>query len=159
MICCVSRAKLHIWTRKIDESWGFRVFFLIFLFSEFGMVLRCSDSQNRLRGLISCLGLVSNRPDMKYQAYSNFRVHMVFMCRFSKSKSSSAIASWDLGPGPDCSFYIVVSMSEAGSQFKLSAAEHEPKHCQKCQILVTKRGLGAQGGFGKLAAQRHRITL
>ena len=45
------------------------------------MVLRCSHSEFRLRGLISCPGLVSNRPDMKYQAYSNFRVHMVFMCR------------------------------------------------------------------------------
>ena len=49
-------------------------------------------------------------------------------------------------------------MSEAGSQFELSAAEHKPKHCQKCQILVTKRGLGAQGGFVKLAAQGRRIT-
>ena len=45
------------------------------------MVLRLSDSQFRLRGLISCPGLVSNRRGIKYQAYSNFRVHMVFMCR------------------------------------------------------------------------------
>ena len=44
------------------------------------MVLRCSGSQFRLRGLISCPGLVSNRPEMKYQAYSNFRVHTLFMC-------------------------------------------------------------------------------
>ena len=29
MICCDSRAKMHIWSRKIDESWGFGVFFLI----------------------------------------------------------------------------------------------------------------------------------
>ena len=81
MICCVSRAKMHIWSRKIDESWSFCVFFSIFSFSQFWMVLRCSHSEFRLRGLIFCSGLVSNRPDMKYQAYSNFRVHMVFMCR------------------------------------------------------------------------------
>ena len=50
-------------------------------------------------------------------------------------------------------------MSEAGLPFKLSPAEHEPKHDQKWQILVSKRGLGAQGGFVKLAAQGRRITL
>ena len=72
---------MHIWNRKIDESWGFCVFFLIFSFSQFWMVLRCSHSEFRFRGLISCPGPVSNRPDMKYQVYSNFRVHMVFMCR------------------------------------------------------------------------------
>ena len=55
-------------------------FLSIFLFSQFWMVLRCSDSKFRLRGLISCPGLVSNRPGMKYQAYSNFCVHMAFMC-------------------------------------------------------------------------------
>ena len=80
MICYVSRAKMHIQSRKIDESCIFSLFFLIFLFSEFWMVLRCSGSQFRLRGLISCPGLVSNRPEMKYQAYSNFRVHTLFMC-------------------------------------------------------------------------------
>ena len=72
---------MHIWTPKIYESWSFCVFFSIFSFSQFWVVLRCSHSAFRLRGLISCSGLVSNRPDMKYQAYSNFRVHMVFMCR------------------------------------------------------------------------------
>ena len=50
-------------------------------------------------------------------------------------------------------------MSEAGLQFEFPAAEHKPKHYQKCQILLSKRGLGAQGGFVKLAAQRRRITL
>ena len=50
-------------------------------------------------------------------------------------------------------------MSEAGLQFEFPAAEHKPKQCQKSQILLAKRGLGAQGGFVKLAAQRRRITL
>ena len=50
-------------------------------------------------------------------------------------------------------------MSEADSIFLWLAPEHEPKHDQKWQILVAKRGLGAQGGFVKLAAQRRRITL
>ena len=81
MICCVSRAKMHIWNRKIDEPCSFCVFFSIFSFSQFWMVLRCSHSGFQFRGLISCPVLISNRPDMKYQAYSNFRVHMVFMCR------------------------------------------------------------------------------
>ena len=40
MICCVSRAKMHIWSRKIDESWSVCVFFLIFWFSQFSMVLK-----------------------------------------------------------------------------------------------------------------------
>ena len=50
-------------------------------------------------------------------------------------------------------------MSEADSIFLWLAAEHEPKHDQKWQILLAKRGLGAQGGFVKLAAQGRRITL
>ena len=81
MICCVSRAKMHFKHRKIDFSFIVSLFFSIFSFSQFWIVLRCSHSEFRLRGLISCSGLVSNRPDMKYQAYLNFRVHMVFMCR------------------------------------------------------------------------------
>ena len=81
MICCVSRAKMHIWTPKIDESWDFGLIFSIFWFSQFSMVFSWFYFEFRLCGLISCLGLVSNRPEMKYQAYLNFRVHMVFMCR------------------------------------------------------------------------------
>ena len=50
-------------------------------------------------------------------------------------------------------------MSEAGLRFEWLAAEHKLKQCQKYQILVAKGGLGAQGGFVKLAAQRRRITL
>ena len=159
MICCVSRAKMHIWTPKIDESWGFGLIFSIFWFSQFSMVLRCSDSEFRLRGLISCPGLLLNRSGLEFSSFSDFSVHILFMCRFCKSESSAAIASWNLGPGPNWSLYILVWMSEATSPFKWSAAEHEAKHRQKWQILVPKRSLGAQGGFVKLAAQRRRITL
>ena len=51
------------------------------------------------------------------------------------------------------------TMSEADLQFGWIAAEHKAKHSQKLEILVAKRGLGAQGGLVKLAAQRLRITL
>ena len=98
MICCVSRAKMYFEHQKFEFSLSFAVFFSIFLFSQFWMVLRCSHSEFRLRGLISCPGLVSNRPDMKYQAYSNFRVHMVFMCRPCVIEISVAMHFLELAP-------------------------------------------------------------
>ena len=159
MICCVSRAKMYIWSRKIDESSGFGVFFLIFSFSQFWMILRCCDSEFRLCGLISCPGLLLNWSGLEFSSFSDFSVHMVSMCLFCKSKSSSANASWDLGPGPNWSLYILVSMSEATLIFKWSAAEREAKHYQRWQILLAETGLGAGGGCLILAAQGRRITL
>ena len=159
MICCVSRVKMHFEHRKIVISCSFAVFLSIFLFSQFWMVLRRSHSQFWLPGFICCPGLLLHRSGLEFWSYSDFSVHMVFMCRFCKSESSAAIASWDLGPRPNCSLYLLVLMSEATSRFKWSAAEHKPKHCQKWWILLAKRGLGAQGGFAKLAAQGRRITL
>ena len=50
-------------------------------------------------------------------------------------------------------------MPEADSTFLWLAAEHEPNHDEKSEILLAKISLGAQGGFVKLAAQRRRITL
>ena len=159
MICCVSRAKIHFEGRKFGHTWGFLVFFSILSFSQFWVILRCSGYQFWSPGLISCPGQLPNRPGMKFQANSDFRVHIEFMCRFCKSESSAATASWNLAPRPNWSFHILVSMSEAGLRFEWSAAEHKPKQCQKYQIFLAKRGLGAQGGFVKLAAQRRRITL
>ena len=158
-ICCVSRAKINFEGRKIDESWSFGLFFLIFWFFWFFMILRCSGYQFRLPGLISCPGQLPNRPGIEFQANSDFRVHIEFMCRFCKSESSGATASWNLAPRPNWSFHMLVSMSEASLRFEWSAAERKPKQCQKYQILLAKRGLGAQGGFVKLAVQRRRITL
>ena len=66
MICCVSRAKMHIWSRKIDESWGFGVFFLVFSFSQFWMVLWWFHYEFRFPGEISCPGMVSDRPGIKF---------------------------------------------------------------------------------------------
>ena len=159
MICCVSRAKMYFEHQNFVISCSFALFFLIFWFSDFLMVFGWSDSQFRLRGLISCPGLLLNRSGLEFSSFSDFSLHMVSVCRFCKTESSAAIASWDLAPGPNWSFHILVPMSEAGSQFKLSAAEHEPKHCQKWQIFLSKRGLAAKGGFVKLAAQGRRITL
>ena len=45
------------------------------------MVLGCSGYQLRLLGLISCPGLISNRSGLKFSSYSNFPVHMMFVCR------------------------------------------------------------------------------
>ena len=66
MICCVSRAKMHIWSRKIDESWGFGVFFLVFSFSQFSMIFRWFDYQFQFPGWISCPGVVSDRPGIEF---------------------------------------------------------------------------------------------
>ena len=66
MICCVSRAKMHIWSRKIDESWGFGVFFLVFSFSQFSMIFRWFHYQFQFPGWISCPGVVSDRPGIEF---------------------------------------------------------------------------------------------
>ena len=78
---CVSMENLNIWSRKIHESWGFRLFLSIFWFFKLSMVLGCSGYQSRLLGLISCPGLISNRSGLKFSSYSNFPVHMMFVCR------------------------------------------------------------------------------
>ena len=80
MICCVSRAKMHFKHRKIEFSFIFWLFFWIFQFLEFSMILGWSDSQFRLPGLISCPGLVPNRSGLEFHAYSDFPLHIVFMC-------------------------------------------------------------------------------
>ena len=66
MICCVSRAKMHIWSRKIDESWGFGVFFLVFSFSQYLVVLGWFHYQFQFPGWISCPGVVSDRPGIEF---------------------------------------------------------------------------------------------
>ena len=81
MICCVSRAKIDFEHWKIDVPCSFGVFFLILLFSQFWMILRWSDSQNRLRGLISCPGLLLNQSGLEFHMFSDFRVHIVFIRR------------------------------------------------------------------------------
>ena len=72
MICCVSRAKMHIWSRKIDESWGFGVFFLVFSFSRFWMVLWWFHYEFRSPGEISCAEMVSDRPGIKFLLKKQF---------------------------------------------------------------------------------------
>ena len=72
MICCVSRAKMHIWSRKIDESWSFGVFFLVFWFSQFSMIFRWFHYQFQFPGWISCPGVVSNRPGIGFSLKMEF---------------------------------------------------------------------------------------
>ena len=58
-------------------------FFINFMFFIFRLVFGICDSQIHFLGLISCPGLLPNRSGLKFYIYLNFRVHMVFMCRFS----------------------------------------------------------------------------
>ena len=147
MICCVSRAKIHFEHRKISESCIFSLFFLIFLFSEFSMVLRCSDSQFRISGLISCPGLVSNRPGMKYQAYSNFRVHMLFMCRPIPIPNHSNILPFDTRLRP----------SDAKYSFMLRKIDQKPNELSNfTHCLFWRRNFWICHFSENLRLARHR---
>ena len=143
MICCVSRAKIHFQGPKIDESWSFWLFFWIFWFFEFWVILSCSGSQIRLPGLISCPGQLPNRPGIEFQANSDFRVHMVFMCRPCEPQSSSARPPQNLKPRWGDSFFIVVSMSEFGVLIELSNFTHKAKHHQNSQKMVLQGAVDA----------------
>ena len=69
MICCVSRAKMYFQGRKFDESWGFRLFFSIFLFSKFWMVLWCFCYKFWFPDVISCPEMMTDRSGIEFQAY------------------------------------------------------------------------------------------
>ena len=124
MICCVSKAKMYFRVRKFDESWGFRLFFSIFLFFQFWLILRCSGYQIRLPGLISCPGQVPNRPDVEFQANSDFRVHMVFMCRPCAKLFSCALPPQNLKPRWIDSIFNIVLISQSHYVFEFSNFEH-----------------------------------
>ena len=92
--------------------------------SQFCMVFRCSDSQVRSPGLISCQGQLPNRSDMKYQAYLYFRVHMVFMCRPSSLPNYLKYSSiWHQTKTIGCGiiFCMWENWSESKRMFKLYA--------------------------------------
>ena len=98
MICCVSRAKIYFEHQKFMISFSFAVFFSIFKFFKFSMILSLPHCQIRLRGLISCPGLLLNQSRLEFSSYSDFSVHMVFMCRPCVIEISVAIHILELEP-------------------------------------------------------------
>ena len=70
------------------------------------MVLGCSGYQLRLLGLISCPGLISNRSGLKFSSYSNFPVHMMFVCRPCRQIFAGARNLPELILSPYKSLYI-----------------------------------------------------
>ena len=56
------------------------MFFLISEFSQFSMVLGWSGYQFQLLGSISCPGLPPDRSGVEFYVYSDFPLHIVFIC-------------------------------------------------------------------------------
>ena len=107
------------------------------------MILSWSGYQIRLPSLISCPGQVPNRPGIEFQASSDFRLHMVFLCRPCKHQSSSAKPPQNLKPRWGDSFFIVVSMSEFGVLINLSYFTHNAKHHQNSQKMALQGAVDA----------------
>ena len=112
MICCVSKAKIYFEHQKFMISFSFAVFFSIFKFFKFLMILSLPHCQIRLRGLISCPGLLLNQSRLEFSSYSDFSVHMVFMCRPCVIEISVAIHILELEPSQNSRFFLTVSISE-----------------------------------------------
>ena len=71
------------------------------------MILRPAHCQIWLRGLISCPGQLPNQSMLEFHMYSNFSVHMVFMCRpCAKLFSSANILPAMKRPCMDSIFHI-----------------------------------------------------
>ena len=107
------------------------------------MILRCSGYRFRLPGLLSCPGQLPNRPGLEYQANSDFRVHMVFMCRPCEPQCSVARPPQNLKPRWGESFFILVWKSELGVFFELLNFEHNSEHHQNFQKLVLQGAVDA----------------
>ena len=133
MICCVSRAKIAFEGSKIDRRMHFVRIFAFFKILEFLVILASFQAQIWIPGAISCPGQVPNRPGIEFQANSDFRLHMVFMCRPCEPQSSSAKPPQNLKPRWADSFFIVVSMSEFGVLIELLYFTHNAKHHQNSQ--------------------------
>ena len=100
------------------------------------MILRWSDSQFWLRGLISSPGLLLNRSGLEFWSYSDFSVHMVFMCRFCKPECSAAFLSKKLAPRWRDSYYIIVSTSGFDVLIECTDFMHVPKHSLKMKNMI-----------------------
>ena len=121
---------MHIWSRKIDESSGFGVFFLIFLFSQFSMVLSWSDSQFRL--WLDFLPGAASKSIYAWISYVfRFSVHMVFMRRPCAKLLSSAFVLPTMGPPCMDSIFHIELIPEFDNLFCRSYFEHcshQPAH-------------------------------
>ena len=107
------------------------------------MILRCSGYEFWLPGLISCLGQVPNRPGVEFQANSDFRVHMVFMCRPCEPQCSVARPPQNLKPRWGESFFILVWKSELGVLIEFSNFKHNSKHHQNFQKMALQGAVDA----------------
>ena len=105
-------------------SCSFGLFFSIFKFFRFSMILKAPHCEIRLRGLISCPGQLPNQSRLEFHIYSDFSVHIVFMCRpCAKLFSSAKIFP---GTGPPCmdSIFHVALIPEIEDVFWGLDAEH-----------------------------------
>ena len=123
------------------------------------MILRWSDSQFWLRGLIFCPGLLLNRSGLEFWLYSDFSVHMVFMCRFCKPECSAAFLFEKLAPRWGDSYYTIVSTSGFDVLIECTDFMHVRKHFPKIKNIIFFGPLGALGRLLQLARSCHRITL
>ena len=117
--------------------------FAFFKILEFLVILASFQAQIWIPGAISCPGVVPDRPGIEFQANSDFRLHMVFMCRPCEPQSSSARPPQNLKPRWGDSFFIVVSMSEFGVLIEFSNFTHKAKHHQNSQKMVLQGAVDA----------------
>ena len=112
------------WTSKNRWVLLFCAVFLVFLFSYFWLVLKGSDSQNRLRGLISCPGQLPNQSRREFHIYSDFSLHVVSMCRPCAKLFSGALPPQNLKPRSIDSIFNIVLISHIHYVFEFSNFKH-----------------------------------
>ena len=88
------------------------------------MVLRCSDSHFGFRGLISYPGQLPNQSRLEFHIYSDFSLHVVFMCRPCAKLFSSALPPQKLKPRSINSIFNKILISHSHYVFEFSNFEH-----------------------------------
>ena len=124
MICCVSTAKMYFEHQNFVISCSFALFVSIFKFFRFSMILRAPHCQIRLRVLISCPEQLPNQSRLEFHIYSNFLLHVVFMCRPCAKLFSSALPPQNLKPRSIDSIFNIVLISHSHYVFEFSNFEH-----------------------------------
>ena len=140
---------MHIWCQKIVESCSFWRIFSIFSFSKFFMISKGSDSQNHLRGLISCPGQLPNRSRLEFHIYSEFSVHILFMCRPCAKLFSSALHPQNLQPRWIDSIFNIVLISQSDYAFEFSNFEHNSDYHPNLMNLGRKPTCVDESRLGK----------
>ena len=110
--------------RKIIISCSFGLFFLIFKFFRFSMILKAPHCQIRVPGLISCPGQLPNQSRLEFHIYSDFLLHVAFMCRPCAKLFSSAKIFLDMGLACMDSIFNIELISESDNVFWGRSAEH-----------------------------------